>query len=100
MRNFQRKLSLLQNLAKKIIENVADYIVRECTANPLDIEKSGKYYKTFCEKDIRSIYGQVVLENGIYDVMTGTFQKQFTSEKPYYYQIKAKYLKRKKWIWN
>ena len=37
----------------------------------------------------------MVLENGIYDVMTGTFQKQFTSEKPYYYQIKAKYLKEK-----
>ena len=90
-----KEIKLTTKSCKKIIENVADYIVRECTANPLDIEKSGKYYKTFCEKDIRSIYGQVVLENGIYDVMTGTFQKQFTSEKPYYYQIKAKYLKEK-----
>lgn len=90
-----KEIKLTTKSCKKIIENVADYIVRECTANPLDIEKSGKYYKTFREKDIRSIYGQVVLENGIYDVMTGTFQKQFTSEKPYYYQIKAKYLKEK-----
>ena len=35
-----KEIKLTTKSCKKIIENVADYIVRECTANPLDIEKS------------------------------------------------------------
>ena len=87
-----KEIKMTTKSSKKLINDTIDYITKECTANPIDIKMSNKYYKTFTEKDIRSIYNQVVLENGIYDAKTGEFRQNFDSKKPYYYVIHAKYL--------
>ena len=87
-----KEIKMTTKSSKKLINDTIDYITKECTANPIDIKMSSEYYKTFTEKDIRSIYNQVVLENGIYDAKTGEFRQSFDSKKPYYYVIHAKYL--------
>ena len=87
-----KEIKIITKSSKKLINDTIEYITKECTASPIDIKLSSKYYKTFTEKDIRSIYNQVVLENGIYDAKTGEFQQNFDATKPYYYVIHAKYL--------
>ena len=76
---------------KKSLQATAEFIKRECAPNPIQSKKSGKSYKTFKKKDMKKVYNRVVLENGVYDVMTGELLEP-AQKLPYYYGINAKYV--------
>ena len=78
---------------KKSIQATAEYIQRECAASPIKSKNAGKYYRFFDKKKMLEINNQVVLKNGVYDVMTKQLLP-FDEKKPYYYDINAKYLKK------
>ena len=78
---------------KKSIQSTAEFIQRECAASPIGSENAGRYYKFFNKKRMFKINNQVVLKNGVYDVMMGQLFP-FNEKMPYYYSINAKYLEK------
>ena len=74
---------------KAIKQNVCAYIKDECRLFYLRDEEKDRYFSL---DDIKKVYGKVVLNNGVYDVLNDELL-EWSSEYPYYYGINAKFLK-------